>query len=104
MAHTKRISVTLDAPDQQAIEAFVDASRPEHATLEAWASQHGITVRDASDSAILRTLVRAGAEALREKALEDGYERLAASRDEDRAERRAIRDRGNRRAEARLAE
>lgn len=104
MLTTKRVSVTLDDPDLRAIEAFADSSRPERATLEEWATRHGITVRDASDSAILRTLVRAGAEALREKVLEDGYKRLAASRDEDRAERRAIRDRANKRAEARLAE
>ncbi len=95
--------MTLDAPDQQAIEPFADHTRPEHATLEAWASQHGLNLRDDSDAAILRTLIRAGAEALREKALEDGYTRLAAFRTEDEAQRRSIRDRalnrGNRSAE-----
>ena len=72
--------------------------------LEAWAEAHGISVRDASDAAILRTLIRAGAEALREKALEEGYARLARSRQEDRAERRAIRDRGLNRTESGLDE
>jgi hypothetical protein len=99
MASTRRISLTLDVPDQQAIEPFVDPSRPEHAALEAWAAQHGITLRDESDAAIIRTLVRAGAEALLEKALEDGYARLAVSRHrDDQAERRAIRDRALNRA------
>ncbi|HEY4018244.1 MAG TPA: hypothetical protein VGM75_06130 [Pseudonocardiaceae bacterium] len=104
MAAARRVSVTLDTSDQQAIEAFADSSRPEHSILEAWAEAHGINVRDASDSAILRTLIRAGAEALREKALEDGYARLAMSRHEDRAERRAIRDRGLERTDPGLAE
>ncbi len=99
MASTRRVSVTLDTPDQQAIEAFADSSRPEHTVLEAWAQAHGINVRDASDSAILRTLIRAGAEALREKALEEGYTRLAKSHQEDRAELRAIRNRALRRTE-----
>jgi hypothetical protein len=101
---SRRISVTLDGPDQQALEIFTDPSRPEHATLEAWASQHGLNVRDASEAAILRTLVRAGAAALREKALEEGYAKLAAQSLEDQHERRALRDRAVRKARARFAE
>lgn len=89
----RRVSVTLDAPDQRAIDTFADRSRPEHATLEAWAAQHGLNLRDDSDAAIIRTLVRAGAEALRAKALEDGYDLLAKSRDADAAERRSLRAR-----------
>ena len=104
MVATRRISLTLDVLDQQAIEPFVDPSRPEHAALEAWAALHGITLRDESDAAIIRTLVRAGAEALLEKALEDGYARLAASRHQDQTERRAIRDRALNRDGERLAE
>lgn len=104
MTDTRRISVTLDIPDQQAIEPFAELSRPEHATLEAWAAEHGLSVRDDSDAAIVRVLVRAGAEALRQKALEDGYTRLAESRRSDRDERRAIRDRGRERADSGAAE
>lgn len=104
MATTRRVSVTLDTPDQQAIEAFADTSRPERSILEAWAEAHGISVRDASDSAILRTLIRAGAEALREKALEEGYSRLAQSHEQDRAELRTIRNRALRRTEPELEE
>jgi len=104
MAPARRVSVTLDAPDQAAIEAFADPTKPEHAALEAWASQHGLSLRDDSDAAVLRTLVRAGAEALREKALAEGYERLAAAHRGDQAERRATRDRAIRKAETRFAE
>jgi len=89
--------VTLEAPDQEAIEVFVDPSRPEHATLKAWASQHGLSMRDDSDAAVLRALVRAGAEALRDRALEEGYARLAATRGDDQTERPDIRDRALRR-------
>lgn len=93
MTATRRVSVTLDAPDQQAVDLFADPARPEHATLEAWAAARGLVLRDDSDSAVVRTLLRAGAEALREKALEEGYERLAASHEDAAKERRARRDR-----------
>jgi hypothetical protein len=104
MATTRRISVTLDLPDQRAIEPFTDPLRPEHATLEMWAAQHGLNLRDDSGAAVLRALVRAGAEALREKALEDGYALLATTRHENRDERRSIRDRALARDETRFAE
>jgi len=104
MAVAKRISVTLDGPDQRVIEAFADPARPEHAALLSWASEHGLSVREDSDAALLRALVRAGAQALRVAALEQGYERLAASRNDDQAERRALRDRAVGRAESRYAE
>lgn len=104
MAATKRVSVTLDAPDQQAIEAFADHDRPERAVLEAWAARHGLSIRDDSDAAVLRTLILVGAEALRMKALEQGYERLAASHRDEQAERRALRDRAIRRSESKAAE
>jgi hypothetical protein len=103
MAAKRRVSVTLDGTDEQAIAPFVDPARPEHATLEAWAVRHGLNVRDGSDAAVLRTLVLAGAEALREVALEEGYTRLAAERDADQAQRRAVRDRAVKRS-ARFAE
>lgn len=93
MTTARRVSVTLDGPDQRAIEAFADPARPEHATLEAWASQHDLNLRDDSDAAVLRALIRAGAEALQEKALEDGYDLLAKSRAEDEPERRSLRAR-----------
>lgn len=50
---------------------------------------------------MLRALAGAGAEALREQALDQGYARLAKSRNDDIAERRALRNRAAKRAEAR---
>lgn len=96
--------MTLDVPDQQAIAVFADRDRPERAILEAWAAQHGLSIRDDSDAAVLRTLVLAGAEALRTKALEQGYERLAAAHQDEQDERRALRDRAIRRSESKVAE
>lgn len=98
MTTARRVSVSLDGPDQRAIEPFVDPARAEHAALQAWASRHGLSLRDDSDAAILRTLVRAGAEALRMQALEDGYDRLAGSHTEDEGERRFLRNRSLRRS------
>lgn len=64
-----------------------------------WATQHGLNLRDDSDGAILGMLARAGAQALRVQALEDGYDRLARSHHEDEAERgcyaRSLRRSGN---------
>lgn len=104
MVASRRISVTLDYSDQQAVEVFVDPTRPEHAALWAWAFEHGLSIRDDSDAAVLRTLVRAGAEALRTKALEQGYEKLAASHTQDQDERRALRDNALGRTGSRFAE
>jgi hypothetical protein len=104
MTAAKRVSVTLDGLDQQAIAAFIDPGRPEYAALQSWAIQHGLSVRDDSEAALLRALVRAGVQALRLSALEQGYERLAASRSDDQDERRAVRDRAVGRAESRYTE
>jgi len=104
MTETRRISLTLDGLDQKAIEVFADPARPEHAALQTWAAQHGLSVREDSEAALLRALVRAGAQALRAQALEQGYQRLAVSRSDDQDERRALRDRAISRAESRYAE
>jgi hypothetical protein len=74
------------------------------AALQAWAAQLGVIVRDDSEAALLRALVRVGAQALRMKALEQGYERLAESHSNDRDERRALRDRAIARKAPRYAE
>jgi hypothetical protein len=54
--------------------------------------------------AVLRVLARVGAAALRERALEAGYAKLAATDDSDRAERRARRARYVERVDSRYAE
>ncbi|MBP2339051.1 hypothetical protein JOF41_005229 [Saccharothrix coeruleofusca] len=87
---TKRITVTLEGAEQAALSVFADPQRAEHAALEAWAAEHGLTVRS-SEAGVVRALLRAGAEALREKALEQGYAHLAEAQraDEDRQAERS---------------
>jgi hypothetical protein len=97
----KRLPVTLDSEDQAELAVFGDPERIESDILRRWAQQHHITVRDNSESGIARALLRAGAESLREKALEAGYARLAEeqqaeSRDERRAHRARYADRVDR--------
>lgn len=92
---TKRITVTLEGAEQDALSAFADPERTEHAALAAWAQERGLPLKG-SEAAIVRALVRAGVEALQEKALELGYTRLAAelAANEDRqAERKLRRER-----------
>jgi hypothetical protein len=63
-----------------------------------------MSVRDSSEAAVLRILARAGAAALREQALEQGYAKLAATNDSDHEERRARRDRYAERVDSRYVE
>ncbi|HWE88047.1 MAG TPA: hypothetical protein VG317_01130 [Pseudonocardiaceae bacterium] len=104
-ASSRRVSVTLDSTDQAVLDAFVAPDRAEHATLEAWAAEHGMSVRDSSESSVIRVLAQAGAMALRDAALERGYAKLAADiTDEDRAERRTRHQRYAERVDRRYAE
>ena len=86
----KRLPVTLDSDDQAEIAVFADPDRLEAGILREWAQQH-ITIRDNSESGIARALLRVGAEALREKALEVGYAELAKDQAESLTEQRARR-------------
>lgn len=87
----KRLPVTLDSEDQAELAVFSDPGRLEAGILREWAQRQHITIRDNSESGIARALLRAGAEALREKALEAGYDELAKDRAEGRAEQHARR-------------
>ncbi|WP_338888709.1 hypothetical protein [Rhodococcus sovatensis] len=89
----KRLPVTLDSDDQAEVAVFSDPDRLESAILREWAQQNHITVRDNSESGIVRALLRAGAESLREKALETGYAALAKDQADALGEQRARRDR-----------
>ncbi|MGY4783919.1 hypothetical protein ACVH9Z_28920 [Rhodococcus opacus] len=101
----KRLPVTLDSEDQAELAVFGDPERLESDILRQWAQQHHITVRDNSESGIARALLRAGAESLREKALEAGYARLAEEqRSESREERLAHRARYANRVDRSYAE
>lgn len=87
----KRLPVTLDSDDQAEIAVFADPDRLEAGILREWAQQQHITIRDNSESGIARALLRVGAEALREKALEAGYDELAKDQAESRREQQARR-------------
>ncbi|MFD4785125.1 hypothetical protein ACFWNH_29320 [Rhodococcus qingshengii] len=89
----KRLPVTLDSDDQAELAVFSDPDRLESSILREWAQQHHITVRDNSESGIVRALLRAGAESLREKALEAGYAELAKDQAEGLGEQRTRRNR-----------
>ncbi|KZF09148.1 hypothetical protein A2J03_03115 [Rhodococcus sp. EPR-157] len=84
----KRLPVTLDSEDQAEVAVFSDPNRLESAILREWAQQNHITVRDNSESGIVRALLRAGAESLREKALETGYAALAKDQEDGLGEQR----------------
>jgi hypothetical protein len=74
----RRTTVTFDDDDQGVIAAVSDPDGGEWAVLVEAAAEKGITLkRGASEAAIVRALVRAGADALRERALERGYAELA---------------------------
>lgn len=92
---SRRLSLTLDTDDELAITPFVVAG-PERDWLASFA--HG-TLN--SDAAVLRALIRVGAQAAREHALDRGYAQWAADLSEDeQAEKRGTRAR-QRKARAR---
>lgn len=92
---SKRTTVTLEPTDESAVASFTDPTRTEHEVLADWAVRHGLTVTEqSSEATIIRALLRAGAEALQEQALDRGYAALAASfTDEERDEARIMRRR-----------
>lgn len=90
----KRLSVTLDDEDERLIEVFAARDTGEAAALREWAQARGVAVtRSTTEASLLRLLVRAGAEALRDKALDVSYARLGTelAADPDAAESRAAR-------------
>lgn len=100
---TKRLSVTLGPEDRRLVTSFEDPASAEHAALAAWAAHRGLDpARLATEASIIRALLRAGAESLREQALDEGYAALAGELTaEERDETRAARDRYVRRTERR---
>jgi hypothetical protein len=103
MDMSKRVSLILRDSDEAAISPFLTEGSPAAATLRRWATEHGVgDVR--SEASGLRALLQAGAAALREQAIEDGYAQLAEefNANEGDAVRRAARDRYIARREAGL--
>ena len=100
----KRLSLSLEVSDEAAVAAFSAEGSPEHRALLEWAADHGLeaaVVR--SDASRMRVLLRAGAEALRERALDEGYAQLAAAQARDgvdAGERRQLRERYARRTDS----
>jgi hypothetical protein len=99
---TKRLSVTLDAEDVRTVEQFADPSTREHESLVAWAASRGVDPDGlTSEAALLRLLLRAGAESLRGRVVDVAYADLAVTlADEASADSRAARARYVQRTEA----
>lgn len=74
----RRTTITFDDHDRGAIASVSNPDRAEWAALVEAAAERGITLKPgASEASIIRALVHAGADALRERALERGYAELA---------------------------
>jgi len=74
----KRTTITFDDHDQRAITSFSNPERAEWAALMEVAAGQGITLKPgASEATVIRVLLHAGADALRERTLERGYAELA---------------------------
>jgi hypothetical protein len=92
----KRTTLTLEDADEALLAPFEQPDSLERTALIGYAAEHGWKVSEyrMSEGALIRTLLRVGAETLRDRALELGYAQLAASyTDEERAEMRAERER-----------
>lgn len=75
----KRTTVTLTGREMQVLEAVADPARPEGATLRAIAAELGVEVpAGASESALIRALLAAGAATVQQRSLERGYAELVA--------------------------
>jgi len=91
----KRLSVSLDSDDERMVRAFRSSASPERAALQEWAANHGLDATlIGSEAAVIRALLRAGAEYLQQGSLDAGYVTLAAElTDEQHAEAREARRR-----------
>ena len=76
---SKRTTVTLTDQDEETVRRFGDPEQPEGAVLIDAARELGIAIGPgASEATIIRALMAAGAAAMREQALERGYQQVAA--------------------------
>jgi len=74
----KRMSITLEREDEAAVDAFAAPGTAENAAMLEWLQEHGDdSGLIGSEAALLRTLMRAGAEALRDRVLDLAYPELA---------------------------
>ena len=89
-----RLSLILSDRGSADVMPFVEQGNAAREALQRWAAEHG-GEDVSSDASVWRTLLRAGAQAVREWSLDASYGRLAEELNEDdaRGERRAARDR-----------
>jgi hypothetical protein len=100
---SKRLSLILSEDDRQRLEPFIRAGTGHHQVLQRWAAEQGIA-SVTSEAAVLRVLLRAGVQAMRDDVLDEGYAELAEfyQGTEERAERRTALDRYVKQTEAAL--
>lgn len=102
---SRRLSLSLDDEDEDALSRFSHQGSAEQRALRAWAESRDLgrqlDTGSGRTASILRLLVRAGVEALEEDVLEAGYAQLAQELGSDHEnETREARGRHLRRAEA----
>ena len=84
---SKRLSLSLEPADEAALAAFSDRDTLEHRALLEWAKAHDLDLAPVrSDASLMRVLLRAGAETLRERALDVGYAQMARDQTRDMTE------------------
>jgi len=75
---SKRTTLTLTDQDEETVRRFGDPELPEGAVLIEAARALGITIGPgASEATVIRALMAVAAAAVREQALERGYQQLA---------------------------
>jgi hypothetical protein len=99
---SKRLSLSLESEDEAMLAGFMREDSPDRGVLINWIALHGMTPEQIrSEAAVLRVLLRVGAERLHEQALDEGYAQLASELDTTRqAEINEARRRYVRRSEA----
>jgi len=103
---SKRLSLSLESEDVAMLTRFTREDSPERRVLISWIALEGMTPEQIrSEAAVLRVLLRAGAERLQEQALDEGYAQLASELDTiGQAEINEVRRRYVRRSEATVIE
>jgi hypothetical protein len=88
---SKRLSLTLERGDEDVVEPFTHDSPERHALASLAGNERAESLH--SEAAILRALVRVGADAVRDRVLEQGYAEMADEHRQHDEERRALRER-----------
>jgi hypothetical protein len=88
---SKRLSLTLERADEDAVESVSHDSPERHALASLVDSEQAGSLQ--GEAAILRALVRVGASTVRERVLAQGYAEMADEHRQHDEERRALRQR-----------